>query len=108
MKAYRIIFFSIISVFNIQSFAQCPDQILATVTSCGTVEASVNNFGNSGNIVWNWGDDSETMLLNNVAHNYNNAGEYTICAQGSAPGCAEFLLCTDIVVASSPTVASWM
>lgn len=100
MKAYRIVFFSIFSVLSVQSFAQCPDQILATVTSCGTVEASVNNFGNSGNIVWNWGDDSETMLLNNVTHNYNSAGVYTICAEGSAPGCAEFLLCTDIVVAS--------
>jgi PKD repeat protein len=69
---------------------------LSATTFCGTPAVLSGNYGNSGgiNYYWNFGDDgsgaSDTSVLQNAVHRYNNAGNYTVTfITSNANGCAD-------------------
>ncbi|TVR38596.1 MAG: T9SS C-terminal target domain-containing protein [Cryomorphaceae bacterium] len=71
------------------AMAQCPDTLTVWQTGCGQVEASINHFGSTGNLIWTWGDGESSSAVNPATHQYDALGTYEICAQAWSSGCPQ-------------------
>lgn len=84
----------------------CPDEMIITQGEyCGSYNFTVNNTASIDDIVWYWGDGfvgGGNQL--NAWHNYQEAGEYEVCASITAEGCPNsmFEICQIIVVPECP------
>jgi hypothetical protein len=78
----------------------CPSVITyTTLNECASFIFNINNFGNFGNIIWNWGDGATNSGANNVGHTYPEPGQYELCVQAWTGDCPEGVeICIPIIV----------
>jgi hypothetical protein len=78
----------------------CPTTInYTTINECGVYIFNLNNFGNFGNIVWNWGDGGSNSGANNVGHSYFESGTYEVCVEAWTSACPQGVeICIPLVV----------
>jgi len=87
-------------VSAVDSLELCPDFITVTpVGDCGSFLFNLNNIGDFGNMIWNWGDGGTNSGANNVGHTYFEPGEYTVCVQAWTGVCPDGVeVCTTVLV----------
>ncbi|MFN0032229.1 MAG: PKD domain-containing protein [Flavobacteriales bacterium] len=77
----------------------CPFAIFEEFVGCNAVYFHLNEFPDQGNIVWNFGDGSDSGGSNNVTHTFNEPGLYEICAEAWTAECPEgVVVCTEILI----------
>ncbi len=84
--------------------AQCPTTIIVTEQSgCGLYQLHLNEFGETGNIIWTYDGLPLATGTNNVLWGSDISGNHVVCAQAWTASCPNLVtICQDINVPMCP------